>query len=103
MLHKFLTDEKLAEYDLQIDNDPYIPREYKENFIIREVCRAGLYLCDALDELGCPHNVITRIQFTAGRLSFGRDPWEVHKYIIDEYRNNRLVLADEARTVTELN
>jgi len=103
MLHKYLTNEKLAEYDSAIDDDPFIPKEYKDNFVIREVCRAGLYLCDELDILGCPMNLIIRIQYTAGKLSFGRDPWQMHLFILDEYKNNRLELSDEIKIGTDLN
>jgi hypothetical protein len=49
-----------------------------------------LYLVEQLMKLECPNELITRIQFTAGKISFGRDPWEVHLKILEDYKNNKL-------------
>jgi hypothetical protein len=97
MSHKFLTDDKLAIYNSIIDNDDLIPEAMKKNPIIREVCLAGLYLVEELVILGCPLQLATRIQFTAGKLSFGREPWEVHQSFIDGYQKGELSFEVDER------
>lgn len=93
--NSLVTLEEIAKYDQLIDNDPLIPANYKMVAVIREVCRAGLWLSEQLTKSGCPGILITRIQWTAGRLSYGRDIWEVHKDILQKYQNNELIFEED--------
>ncbi len=86
----FITEEDLARWDAQLESDPNIPAVYLEEPVIREVCRAGLWLAEELMEAQCPEALILRIQYTAGRLSFGRDPWEVVQELLHDYQHNFL-------------
>jgi|LakMenEpi03Aug12_release.lakeMendotaPanAssembly.Ray.scaffolds.fasta_scaffold3019761_1 hypothetical protein len=95
MYNKYVTAEKIAQYDKNIDEDAYIPSSLKKNSNVREVCRAGLYLHEELEKLNCPDYLITRIQWTAGKLSFKDDPWEVHSSLIEQFKNNSLVIEDD--------
>ena len=101
MYNKYVTEEKIAQYDKNIDEDTYLPSSLKKNPNIREVCRAGLYLYEELEKLNCPDSLITRIQWTAGKLSFNKDPWEIHSSMIEEYKNNSLVLEKDPFEETE--
>jgi hypothetical protein len=87
MRPKYITKDQLSrwskEIDLSLPESVNIP-------IVREVCYAGLWLTGVLRDLHCPEQLIERIQFTAGKVSFGRDPWEIHQYYIDGYKNNKL-------------
>jgi hypothetical protein len=95
MYNKYVSIEKIREYDENIDNDSNIPQAIKNDPIIREVCRAGLYLADQLDALDCPDDLIVRIQYTAGKLSFGRDIWETHQSVLQSYINNDIQVEPE--------
>ena len=96
MYNKYISLEKLKKYDLIIDNDSDLSNSLKENPIIREVCRAGQYLFEELCNLQCPESIIVRIQWTAGKLSFGRDPWEIHNMLLEKYKTNTLVFESDS-------
>lgn len=85
-----LSYEDFQRYDKIIDQDPRIPEALASQPIIREVLYAGLYLAEQLSELSCPSEYIVRIQYTAGQVSYGRDPWEVHCNILEMFKNNKL-------------
>jgi hypothetical protein len=87
---EFVTNEDILRWSENIDNDDNIPAVVKDSAIIREVCYAGLWLAEELEKLNCTEDIITRIQFTAGRLSFGRDPWQVHQKMLEDYKNKEL-------------
>src|SRR5271170_4168746 len=89
MKHHFLTDEQIEKYDEQIKNDK-IPEEILQEPLLMEVMYAGLWLVEQLKELKCPDEYIVRIQYTAGAASFGREPWEIHQYYLDAYKNSEL-------------
>ena len=95
MYNKYVSIEKIREYDENIDNDSNLPQVIKNDPIIREVCRAGLYLAEQLDKLECPDDLIVRIQHAAGGLSFGRDIWETHQAVLKSYINNEIQLESE--------
>lgn len=95
MYNKYIDLDKIKEYDKNIDNDKSIPIEYKNNQVIREVCRAGLYLSEELKKINCPDDVIVKLQFHAGKLSFGRDIWEIHQTILMDYKNNSLIFEED--------
>lgn len=81
-----VTNEDILRWSEVIDNDPFMSQVLAQNPIIREVCYAGQWLVDRLNELSCPDHLIGRMMFTAGKLCFGHpDPWEVHKDIFDRF------------------
>jgi hypothetical protein len=86
----FVRDEDILRWSNNIEKDPNIPPLVLSSTVLREVCYAGLYLAEELDKLKCPEEIIIRIQFTAGRLCFGRDPWEVSSYLIESYKKDEL-------------
>ena len=92
---EFVTDKDIARWSHNIDNDVNLPKELIESPIIREVCYAGLWLREELDELNCPDSIALRIQYTAGQISFGRDVWSVHQDIIEKYKANTLIFEDD--------
>lgn len=83
-----VTEGDIERWDANIDNDPNIPEQIAKNEIIREACYAGLWLAEQLVDLKCPQEYIVRIQYTAGQLSFGREPWEVHQLLLQSYKLN---------------
>ncbi len=90
---EFITNEDIARWSEMIDAD--LSPTLAESAIIKEVCYAGLWLAEQLHFLKCQEELIIRIQWTAGKLSFGRDPWEVHQQILDDYINNKLVFEED--------
>lgn len=95
----FITPEDILRWTDAIDKDELIPSSLKSLTIIKEVCFAGLWLSEQLSELKCPDEIITRIQWTAGRLSYGRDIWEVHQQILQDYKDNKLIFEDDVDSV----
>jgi hypothetical protein len=91
----FVTENDILRWDNIINNDPLMPEALATVPTIREVCYAGLWLCDELSKLECPNFVIVRIQDTAGRLSFGRDTWDVSTKLLESYKNNELVFEED--------
>jgi hypothetical protein len=47
-------------------------------------------LAEQLEQLSCPPELIFRIQYTAGKLSFGRDPWIITEQMLAGYKDNKL-------------
>lgn len=95
---EFITDDDIARWSENIDNDDNLPKELLSSLVIREVCYAGLWLGEELEKADCPESVITQIQYTAGKISFGRDIWEVHQNILEQYVAGSLVFEDEETT-----
>lgn len=95
MYNKYVSLNKIAEYDSNIDSDPRICLEHKQSTFIREVCRAGLYLLEQLKSVNCHESLLDKIQWTAGVLSYSKDPWEVHNSIFEQYKDNTLILETE--------
>lgn len=96
-----VTNEDLARWSDIIDNDPQ-PEvvQLAQNPIIREVCYAGQWLADKLEELNCPGHLIGRMMYTAGGLCFGRkDPWEIHQNLLDKYIDGTLEFEAEPNDV----
>lgn len=92
---EFVTNEDIIRWTQNIDNDPEMPPVLIDNPIIKEVCFAGLWLSEELSKLGCPSDRITRIQFMAGRLCFGRDPWVVVQRVLDTYKNDQIKFSED--------
>lgn len=100
----FITQEDISRWLDSIESDSTIPSEILKSPIIIEVCLAGLWLCEELDKLGCHELITTRIQWTAGKLSYGKDPWEVHQMILEKYKDNSLIIEnDEEESESQLN
>jgi hypothetical protein len=97
----FISNEDIIRWSRSIDLDKSLPSEMSKSAVIREVCFAGLWLTEELFKLNCPEIIVARIQWTAGKLSYGRDPWEIHQQILEEYNNNTLVF--EAEPIEDLN
>lgn len=87
---KFISNEDIARFNKNIDNDSNLPPIIKGNEVIREVCMAGLYLGEELEKLKCPDEFIIRIIYSAGRLSFGKDPWDIHLKMLEDFKSNNL-------------
>ena len=92
---EFVTAEDIARWSKEIDNDKSLPPNLSKSPVIREVCFAGLWLSEQLDTLGCPESLIVRIQYTAGKVSFGKDAWRIHQQFLDGYKNNTLDFATD--------
>jgi hypothetical protein len=89
MKHHFLTGEQIEKYNQQIKDDK-IPEKVLQEPLLMEVMYAGLWLVEQLQALRCPDEYIVRIQYTAGAASFGREPWEIHQFYLDAYKNSEL-------------
>jgi hypothetical protein len=91
---EFVTNEIILKWDDILNNDPLMPKEFLQEPLIKEVCYAGLWLIEKLKDLECPDEIITKIQITAGKLSFGKNFWEVHEKILNDYIDNKLIFED---------
>ncbi len=91
MRPEFITSQQIERWEQILSEDPNFSPDFLESIVLKEVCFAGLYLGEQLEELGCAEDLIFRIQFTAGKLSFGREPWQIHLEILSDYKNNKLV------------
>lgn len=87
-------NEDIIRWSEIIDNDPNISVGLAQSPIIREVMYAGLWLSEQLANINCPDEIITRIQYTAGQLSFGREPWTIHQDLLDRYIKKLLMLEE---------
>lgn len=92
---EFVTHEDLERWSEIIDTDPRVPRHVAQQVLIREVCYAGLWLVEKLQDLDCPEDLIVRIQWNGGKQSFGRDTWEVHQKLLADYIDNKLLFEDD--------
>jgi len=85
-----VTNEDIARWDENINNDPKLSRAISMFPMLKEVCFAGLWFAEELKKMGLSNEKITQLQFTAGRYSFGRDPWEAHQTVIDLYSKGEI-------------
>lgn len=85
-----VTNEDILRWSEIIDSDPNMPAVCRENAVIREVCYAGQWLREKLEKLKCDEVMITRITYTAGYLSHGRDIWKIHQRLLEDYINDDL-------------
>jgi len=95
----YITEDDILRWDIIINNDPFMPESLAASPTIREVCYAGLWLWDELEKLECPEFVIVQIQEAAGRLSFGRNTWDVSAKMLENYKNNELVFEEDPDAV----
>src|SRR5271165_1246976 len=91
----FISHQDIVRWDNNLQNDPYLSPDILSQPIIREVCYCGLWLVEELEKLQCPLEYRVRIQYTAGKLSYGRDPWEVHQELLEGYVMNTLQFEEE--------
>jgi len=89
---KFILDEDLARWDKIISSE--IPEVLTNNPLFREVAYAGQWLGERLHALNCSEEKTIRIVYTAGKLSFGRDPWDISEMLLDEYQQNKLTYEE---------
>lgn len=87
----FVTQEDITRWDTNIKQDTGLVSQLATVPLVKEVIYAGLWLAEQLKELGCNPLLITRVQYTAGQLCYGRDPWEVVQELLTAYKNNDLV------------
>lgn len=97
MRPKFITKKDVERWDKEINESKDVPKELTQYPIIREICYSGLYLAEKLSELQCPESLIERIQFAAGKASFGNDPWYIHQKFISDYENSKLDLDTDLK------
>lgn len=90
----FVTNEDIARWSDQIDSESEL-QVLAQFPLIREVCYAGLWLVEELRKLQCPEEYIVRIQYTAGRVSYGHEPWTVHQEFLERYRLGELEFEDD--------
>ena len=95
----FITQEDIDRWNKEIDNSPMMNKDLAKSAVIREVCFSGLWLAEKLENLGCPDSLITRIQFSAGKASFGKDSWDVHLKFLEDYENNILDFDQEPKNL----
>jgi|SRR6185436_2775521 len=92
---KSITEVDIDRWLQNINKDDYVSPLLKIYPSMKEVCLAGLWLCEELKKLGCPNVLICRIQWTAGKLSVGKDAWDVHQDILEDYKNKKLVIEED--------
>jgi|SRR5579859_1744397 len=92
---EFLYETDFQRWDDIIDHDPELPEIMTKQLDFREVLYAGLWLIESLEKLSCPLELINRIQYSAAKISYGRNPWEVVQYTLDCYQNNILEIEPD--------
>ena len=88
-----ITNADIIRWSQQINEE--LTPELSEDPIIREVCLAGMWLVEQLQELLCPDEICAQLQHSAARLSFGREIWDVHQKMLHGYQNNELIIESE--------
>lgn len=86
----FVTNEDITRWSENIDNDPLLPDDFRKQPLLREILYAGRWLIERLAQSNCSIENQARLVYTAGQLSFGNDPWQIHQEMLDDYVNNRI-------------
>lgn len=94
MSKSLVSAEELANLDKAIDSDENLPADFKNQPMLREVLRSGLWLVGELKKLECDPTLIVQFQYTHGKCSFGHDPWEQAEILLSEYINNTYTVAE---------
>lgn len=89
---EFISSEDIARWDDVISKS--MQPDLANNLLLKEAIYAGQWLGEQLTSLECDDASIGRILYTAGQMSFGRDPWEVSFALLKAYRDNELVYED---------
>lgn len=84
----FISLEDITRWNNLIESE--LPEELANNETIKEVCYAGQWLGEQLASLYCSEDYMESIIHTAGKLSFGRDPWDIAERLFKAYRNDEL-------------
>jgi len=92
--NKYVTLEKIQQFDEGINQDKELLQLIKQHPILREVCRAGLFLAEELEKDNCPEEFVLKIQEMAGKLSYKKDPWSVSAELLERYRKNELIIEN---------
>jgi len=87
--------EDIVRWSEFIDSDPYLPKDLLTIPEFREICYAGMWLIEELEKHQCPSDLAVRIQWTAGKMSYKKEPWEIHTKIIDQYKDGSLVIEHD--------
>lgn len=86
----FITDEQIAAWDDNIENDEALLETLSYDLInrpeIKEVLYAGLWVAEELTKMGYDSTTVTDIQYAHGRQSFGNDTWQIAKIFVDAYK-----------------
>jgi len=97
----FITDEDIARWSKEIDENSNMPRDLIKSAVVREICYSGLWLTEELKKLQCPDALIVRIQYSAGKSSFGKkDVWEIHQNYLKGYQDGNLDFEPEPGIAT---
>jgi len=99
----FINNDDIKRWMKMLEADNQVPKELINTPLVKEVCLAGLWLTEELEKLNCPDVIMFRIQWTAGKLSYGRDPWDIHQEILSQYKNNTLIFELDETEPNELN
>ena len=92
---EFVTEEDIERWQNDLDNDDQLPKTLLASSIIKEVCFAGLWLVEELEKLNCPDDILIRIQWTHGQLSYGRDTWKTAQTLLEGYRKGELIFETD--------
>jgi hypothetical protein len=87
---EFITAEDIQRWSDTIDNDKGVPETFKSFDLLREVLYASFWMAENLKKEGCSDELIVRIQYTMGALSFGHDPWQIAQEMLEAYKNNEM-------------
>jgi len=94
----FIKQEDITRWQKSLDSDPRLIN-VKGISALTEVCYASLYLSEELEKLNCSPDLIVRIQYTAGVMSFGRDPWEVALMLLDKFKKQELEFETDSHSL----
>jgi hypothetical protein len=91
----FVCQSDIERWDEIIESDEYMPKKFADSPELKEVVFAGIWLAEELIKLDCPDSLLVRIQYTAGMISFGRDPWDISQMLLDGYKKGELDIEPE--------
>jgi len=80
-----ISQQDIECWDKQIENDPGLPKGFANDLEQKEVLYCGLWLHEQLYALGCDQETIDKLQYTAGSLSYGFNPWNIHQVTLAAY------------------
>lgn len=86
MRPSFIKQTDITRWQHELESDSTLPPVALHSSIIKEVCFAGLWLVEKLIDLDCPDDVNVELQTKAAKLSYGKNPWEVHQKVLSDYQ-----------------
>lgn len=86
----FVTNEDILRWSETLNNEPAHVRQFASFDLLREVLYASFWMAESLKKEGCSDELIVRIQYTMGALSFGHDPWQIAQEMLQAYQNNEM-------------